>query len=116
MKVAADIGTAKVMGAIDTSFMNEKNDTAIAQVETITIQLRAIARQRPDSARAEVADLAVMPHAERPEDVAHGGRETMHITTRIHFIAGCRPAGRRARCGPLGDSGGDQDDTGPPRG
>ena len=36
MNVAADIGTAKLMGAIDTSFMNEKNETAIAQVEIIT--------------------------------------------------------------------------------
>ena len=33
MKVAADIGTAKVMGAIETSFMKEKNDTAMEQVE-----------------------------------------------------------------------------------
>ena len=36
MNVAADIGTAKLMGAMETSFMNEKNETAIAQVEMIT--------------------------------------------------------------------------------
>ena len=36
MNVAADIGTANVMGAIDTSFMKEKNETAIAQVEIST--------------------------------------------------------------------------------
>ena len=40
MKAAADIGTAKLIGAIDTSFMNEKNETAIAQVEIITNELR----------------------------------------------------------------------------
>ena len=50
MNVTAETGTAKLIGAIDTSFMNEKNDTAIAQVETITIQLRAIADSTAPSA------------------------------------------------------------------
>src|SRR5580692_4888547 len=36
INAAADIGTAKLMGAIETSFINEKNETAIAHVEIIT--------------------------------------------------------------------------------
>src|SRR5580704_14080429 len=48
MNAAADIGTANVIGAIDTSFMNEKKETAMAQVEMITYELRAtIPNARP---------------------------------------------------------------------
>jgi len=36
MNAAPDIGTAKLMGAMATSFMNEKKETAIAQVEIMT--------------------------------------------------------------------------------
>jgi hypothetical protein len=41
MSVAAETGTAKLIGAIDTSLTNEKNDIAIAQVDKITHLLRA---------------------------------------------------------------------------
>src|ERR1019366_6923546 len=36
INVAADIGTAKLIGAIETSFIKEKKETAMAQVEMIT--------------------------------------------------------------------------------
>jgi hypothetical protein len=35
MKVAADMGTAKLMGATATNFMNVKNEMAMEQVEMV---------------------------------------------------------------------------------
>ena len=40
MSVAAETGTAKLKGAIETSRMKLKNETAIAQVDRITHLLR----------------------------------------------------------------------------
>jgi hypothetical protein len=78
------------MGAMATSFMNEKKDTAMAQVETITNEFRATAaKERP---RAPGRKSCISPWRRMPSE-----RQTsptvavqMTIRTRTHFMARLR--------------------------
>ena len=91
MKAAADIGTAKLIGAIETSFMKVKKDTAIAHVEMITNELLAtIPDGLTDGAGTKIVNLAMLPHTQRTGSTSPTVEAQIRTRTRGHFI-GFRP-------------------------
>ncbi len=86
MNAAADIGTAKLIGAIETSLMKEKNDTAIAQVETMTQELRATIPNALPIAPGRKSWIS--PCCLIPSDRQTSPTVVAHTTsaTRIHFV------------------------------